>query len=269
MTHKFFLLALFITVLSCSSNSSSKSETQINPITFEDFKEEISNINFETGINDIVLGGNVLGEPSYLGLDWRFRVIMPDVDFNNNNRPLVLNLHDHSSDDETHTTTWCFTEPGFENLDPIILSPYGGFITWPDPENQVRILALFEVLCIYLPIYTDKILVVGSGHGGIGAWYYAETRPDIFSAGIPLNCTYNLFSEGSNARLIETPIYTLFSENDTVNPLVDIQNWIDASVTIGSDITLELIDIPELQICKFESILRMNVSDWLVNHVWD
>ena len=267
-----FILITSIILLGCSSKSDDENPV-LEPITFEGFKKEFNSNAFNTGINDIVLfNGDVLGNRTYLGLDWRFRIIMPDVDFTNNKRPLIINLHDASSSDDTHTTTWCLAEPGFGGLDPIILSPYGGFISWTHTENQVRLLALIEVVSLYLPVDTDKIVVMGTDAGGVGSWFYAETRPDIFSAAVPINSTYNLISaETGNARYIGTPTYAIYGEDDTLNPLSSIEDWVNESTTIaGSDITLELVPkLNHLANCKFEAILRTKVSDWLINHVWN
>jgi len=217
---------------------------------------------FNTGINDVSL----LNTHGYI---WSFRVIMPNVDFSNNDRPLIVTLHGASDGNpDAHKNTACYAETGFESLDAIIISPNGGIALWTDFFNQEQVLTLVDLAKAYLPVDASKIVVNGYSNGGNGSWFFAETQPTIFSAGIPMASYYNTTNNGVG-RHIDVPIYAIHGENDELFPLSDVEDWVQASVDTGSDITLEVAPgLTHTEPCEYASYLQ-NAASWLENHVWN
>ena len=194
---------------------------------------------------------------------------MPDVDFTNNDRPLIITLHGYSGGNPlAHTFTDCYAEPGFESLDAIIISPNGYTIQWFHPDNVEMVLALVELASTHLPVDTSKIVVNGYSDGGNGAWWFSETYPNIFSAGIPMASAYGSYHSNGSARTISIPIYAIHGENDELFPLANIQDWINDTIDSGSDVTLDVAPgLTHVEPCSYIPYLE-NASDWLINYAW-
>lgn len=230
--------------------------------TYADLQADFSAINFETGITDA----------SLIGVNnefWEFRVIMPDVDLTNNNRPLIITLHGFAGNDpNAHKNTACYAEPGFEALDAIIISPNNRGLQWFEPYNQSQVNALVDLASDYLPVDTGKIVVSGYSDGGNGAWWYSETQPNVFSAGIPMASAYGSYNSDGSARVIQTPTYVIHGENDELFPLQNTQDWVDATVLSGSDSTLIVATgLTHTEPCEYVSYLQ-DAASWLVSDVW-
>lgn len=256
-----FFSIIAITFISCnSSNDDSPDPTNLR--TYEDLELDFSAINFTTGNNDISL-------ESLVNSTYNFRVILPDIDMTNNKRPLIITLHGAAGGDpDAHKTTACYAEPGFEALDAIIISPNGGTLQWPELYNQQMVLTLINLASQFLQVDISKIVVNGYSNGGNGAWFFAETQPSLFSAGIPMASSYNTFNTNGLPRKINVPLYVIHGENDELFPLEQTQEWVTATKDAGSDVTLEVApglthNVP----CDYVPYLK-NAAAWLQNDVW-
>ena len=255
------LFSLIMFALNSCNSSNDDSET-LPTRTYEDLKTDFSAIDFKTGINDVSL-------VSTLNTTYDFRVILPDVDMTNNKRPLIITLHGASGGDpNAHKTTACYAEPGFEALDAIIISPNGRNLQWPELYNQQMVLSLVNLAMLYLPVDPDKIVVNGYSNGGNGAWFFAETQPTVFAAGIPMASSYNTFASNGSPRKINTPLYVIHGENDELFPLADTQTWVNATKEAGTNITLEVAPgLSHNTPCEYVPHLK-NAATWLQTEVW-
>lgn len=258
------IVYLFIAILfvNCSSNDDDGSEDTTRTRTFADLQQDFNEIEFTTGINDV----------SLLNFDnelWRFRVIMPDVDLTNNNRPLIVTLHGYAGTaTDAHQYTACYAEPGFASLDPIIISPFGSDIQWFENFNQELVLNLVVLAKNNLPVDGNKVVVNGYSDGGSGAWYYSEYYPELFSAGVPMASAYGSYFSDGSAHYIPTPMYAIHGENDALFPLENAQNWIDATTLSGTDVTFVVAPgLTHPEPCSYVSYLE-DASTWLVNDIW-
>ena len=254
-----FSFLLIISLVSCSSSDDSDTPPQR---TYADVQADFANIVFNTGVNDVsIVNTN--------GITWNFRVVMPDVDFSNNDRPLIMTLHGASGGDpNAHKNTDCYAEPGFASLDPIIISPNGGANLWTTFTNQEMVLTLVDLARDYLPVDNNKVVVNGYSNGGNGSWFFAETQASFFSAGIPMASHYNTINNGVG-RVIPIPLYVIHGEDDELFPLSDVQNWVQASIDSGSDITLEVAPgLMHIEPCEYVQYLQ-NAATWLQNSVWN
>ncbi|MEO2064401.1 MAG: dienelactone hydrolase family protein [Christiangramia sp.] len=262
-TRKFGVIigALFfiLTSLSCSkSDSPQPADTRTSAEVEADFQA----LNLTAGTHDFAILSKVSNE-------WNFRLIVPESASATNKRPLIVNLHGASGGDaNAHKTTSCYAEPGFASLDPIILSPNAGAQLWISTRNQEMVLTLIELSVKYLPVDTSKIVVTGYSNGGNGAWFFSETQPSIFSAGIPMASSYNTFGTDGNARKINTPLYEIHGENDEHFPLEETQAWIEATNNAGSNVTLKVAEgLTHNEPCEYVPYVK-NAVDWLVNEIW-
>lgn len=251
-------LFCFIFFAGCSSNESSDVPAAR---TYQDVQNDFSAHTFKTGINDFSLTNLRKGH-------WDFRVIMPDVDFTNNKRPLIITLHGAAGGDpNAHKNTACYAEAAYANLNPIIISPNGYLNLWHEQVNQEQVLALVDLASAYLPVDKAKIVVEGYSNGGSGAWFFGETQPGIFSAAIATASHYNTTNNGIG-RLIQTPMYVIHGEDDALFPIADVQGWVDATVQSGSDVTFVVAPgLTHPEPCSYVNYIH-GASEWLVNEVW-
>ena len=145
--------------------SCSKDESSSNQRTYDDVREDFSNLTFNIGVNDFSL----INTQNFL---WYFRVNIPDVDLTNNDRPLIIDLHGFSGNNtDAHKNTGCYIANGFASLDAIIISPNAGPYIWEDIRNQEQILSLVDLAVTFWPVDPTKIVVTGYSAGGNGSWF--------------------------------------------------------------------------------------------------
>lgn len=260
-TFKHILLYLAVIAIGFSCDTSDSDSPQSSR-TYTNVQEDFSNLNFTTGYNDF----------SLIGINnefWEFRVIMPDVDFTNNNRPLILTLHGFSNGNaNAHKNTACYAEPGFNALDAIILSPNNRGLQWFEIYNQNQINTLIDLAKTYLPVDETKIVVNGYSDGGNGAWWYSETQPNVFAAGIPMASAYGSYNPDGSARVIPTPTYVIHGENDELFLLQNTQDWVNDTTLAGSETTLVIATgLMHTEPCEYTSYLQ-DAATWLVNDIW-
>ena len=258
----YLILCSLLILNSCSNSDDSDTNTGTSR-NFNDVRQDFSQIDFSTGNNDIAL----LNHFSFI---WNFRIIMPDVDFTNNNRPLIVTLHGYSGGNpNAHTFTDCYAEPGFADLDAIIISPNGEDLNWFHQYNIEFVLSLVDLAKEFLPVDPNKIVINGYSDGGNGSWYLGETRSNFFGAAIPMASAYASYNQNGTARVMPVPMYVIHGENDELFALEDIESWIEESNLAGSDITLDIAPgLTHPEPCEYIPYLQ-NASDWLVNHVWN
>lgn len=254
----FAYLFVFLLFLNCSNSSDDGTPAR----TFADVQQDFAAMTFNTGINDVSLLNT-------FNFNWDFRVIMPDVDFTNNNRPLIVTLHGFSGGDvNAHKNTACYAEPGFEALNAIIISPNGGDLDWFNLYNQEQVLSLVELASDYLPVDVNKVVINGYSDGGNGSWWLGESRGSTFSAAIPMASAYASYHSNGAARTMPIPFYVIHGENDELFSLADIQSWIDETNAAGSDVTLEIAPgLTHIEPCSYVPYLQ-NAANWLVSDVW-
>lgn len=253
-----FSVAVF---LSCSSSDDSNPPPEQR--TYTDVQADFQELDFQPGINDVSLVNTFGGE-------WFFRVIIPEGDLSSNPRPLVMTLHGAAGGSpDAHKTTACYAEPGFEAINPIIISPNGGTMDWLQFANQDLVLSLIDLAKDYLPVDDSKIVVNGYSNGGNGAWFYGETQPDLLSAAIPMASSYNTYNTQGNPRRMNIPMYVIHGELDELFPLEETQEWVEATQSVGSDVTLEVAPgLTHNEPCNYVQYLK-NAATWLQNDVWN
>jgi predicted peptidase len=253
----YFICLIFI--YGCSNGGSEESANV--PRTYQDVEKDFDAINFKTGINDISLA-------NFRGGKWDFRVIMPNVNLTNNLRPLIITLHGAAGGSpDAHKQTACYVETAYAGLNAIIISPNGYVNLWSEAVNQEQVLALVDLATKYLPVDKNKIVIEGYSNGGNGAWFFAETQPQIFSAAIPSASYYNT-TNNSIGRLIKIPVYAIHGEKDALFPVADVQRWVDATNASGSKVTLVIAPgLTHPEPCSYVNYMK-GAAEWLVNDVW-
>lgn len=176
----YFPIVVFASILvfGCGSDDSSNGEEIPPKRTFENVEKDFSELVVTKGISDFTLE-----VPS--GLSWNFRVIAPDVS-DGTKKPFFVNLHGAAGGDpNAHKATLCYVDPSLEKIEAFVISPNGGTSLWQEPINQSQVVGLVTLAIKYWDIDPTKVVILGYSNGGTGSWFFAEARPELFSAGIP------------------------------------------------------------------------------------
>ncbi len=257
----FVLTALALLIVGCSSDSKDDPIEMPKELTFDDVEVAFSELTVNVGINDYSL--KVPGN-----LTWDFRAIVPE-DGDGEKKPLFVHLHGAAAGNpNAHKSTSCFMEPGLENIEAYVISPNGGLNFWEEPINQSQVIGLVTFALKFWNIDPKKVVVTGYSNGGNGSWFFAETQPQIFSAGIPMASSYTTLGPDGTPRKIDTPLYVIHGENDALFPLAETQSWVEQSIEAGSQI--EFVIAPGLEHnepCEYVSFLQ-DAIEWLKTSVW-
>ncbi len=249
---------VLVLALGCGSNDDNEPDT----ITYADIEKAFQDIELVAGTQDLTLQ---ITESIF----YNFRVIIPDVDLTQD-IPLVMALHwANNGDPTTHLETDCYVEPGLAALDAIIISPNSGDTEWGSIDNQDKLHILIDLSTRYWPIDQQRIAVMGYSSGGNGSWFYAETQPAVFSAGIAMASGYNVFRPDQSVRTITPPMYVIHGEDDDFFPIDTVQYWVDQTNLAGSNV--EFVRAPGLghyQPCDYVPYLVEAVR-WLDEEIWN
>ncbi len=229
--------------------------------TFADVEADFQAIDLSPGIHDISL--EIVN-----GVFFNFRVIAPER-ATGEKRPMILALHGASGGaPDAHKNTDCYIEPGLEILDAFILSPNGGADLWYDNSNQEKVGILMSLALGFWPIDQEKIAVTGYSNGGNGAWFFGEFQANTLSAAIPMASSYNVYNTDNTVRVMDIPMYVIHGENDELFPLQQTQEWVEATIDAGSDITFVVApDLGHYTPCDYVPYLK-DAALWLKDTVW-
>ena len=198
---------------------------------FDDIRQTFSELDIQPGVNDFTI-------EAYTDIFWSFRVIAPQ-NTSGTGKSCVIALHDETSEVMTaHLDTDCYVEPGFAALDGYIISPNGGTQKWDDFSNQELVIGLIRLAREFLPVDTNKFLVMGFGDGGNGAWYFGENYPESAKTAMPIASFYPTDSENGNYRIIESPIYCIHGTMDDYYSIGQIRTWVNGTATAGTNARL-------------------------------
>jgi predicted peptidase len=263
--HKLLILfSVIILFFNCNKNED-LTEPQTTTRTAEDVREDFKNLVINPGINDFTL------ESPTENIFWNFRIIKPVGASNTNKRPLVFHLHGGASNlvPDAHKSTECLASPGFEALDAIIISPNSNGKLWYDPSNQIQVLALLELVSTYLPVDTNKKVIMGYSDGGNGSFFFAKYFPTLFSAAIPMATSFNPANTSGVVDKINIPIYAIHGSEDQLFPIDITQGYINKLFTAGTDIQfVTATGLDHYHPCDYVSYVE-GAAQWLINSVWN
>ncbi len=263
------ILALIWCLVGCS-DSFLDNETAPAPdtiefpaLTIEQIENDFSKLSVQTGVNDFSL--TIANNQT-----WDFRLISPEIS-NNELVPLFVNLHGGALTprDDAHKNTACLIEPALENTKAYILSPNSKGLLWYDPSNESQVVHLVNFAIKYLNVDPDRVVVVGYSDGGNGSWFFSDTHPELFSAGIPMATAYGLSYENGILQKTEIPLYVIQGELDALFPFTNTESAVELSTGAGSDITLiKAIGLTHSVPCEYLPYLD-DAIEWLKNSVWE
>lgn len=257
--NKFTVVTLILVLLLASCKDD---EPDIR--TVSDLRNDFANLTINAGTNDITI------ESLNEGQFWDMRIIVPESASNTNRVPLIISLHGAANTNSNlYKDTQCLLEPGFENLEAVLISPSSKGYLWFQGASQLQITAIVDLATRYLPVKASKVAITGYSDGAIGAWYYAQHYSDLFSAAIPISGLYNSADSNGVVRPIQTPIYVVHGTADQLFNYDTSATLIQASIDAGSDITfVSATELEHYNSCTYVPYL-VDAAAWLEDTVWN
>lgn len=260
-----YVIPISIFLLSCQTDDDlSFYVSPNNSRTLEEVIFDFNNLTIVPGINDLTV------ESTFNNVFWNFRIIVPESASDTNKRPLIMRLHGAATivDEDLHKSTACLIEPGFEELDAIIISPNSDGFIWYDLPNQNKILTLTNLVKNRLPVDTNKIVITGYSDGGNGAWFFAQNHPNIYSASIPMATSYNPDRNGSPLK-IDIPMYVIHGSLDQLFALSTTQGYVNTTTEAGTELEFVIAEgLDHFNSCAYIPYLK-DAATWLETSVWN
>ncbi len=160
--------------------------------------------------------------------------------------------------------------PALQDLNAVIIAPDAPEAGWAHPGSEEAVLAVVADVKKRVAIDGQRTLVTGFSMGGSGAWFFAQTHPELFRAAIPMAAAPR--AEGDDPATatvapVKMPVYAIHSRADRTVPLDRVERGVKALQAQGGNVTLTLIDdIPHSMIPGFIEPLAAAMP-W-VTQVW-
>lgn len=145
--------------------------------------------------------------------------------------------------------------PALQDLNAVIIAPDAPEAGWSHPGSEEAVLAVVADVKKRVAIDGQRTLVTGFSMGGAGAWFFAQTHPEVFRAAIPIAAAPR--AEGDDPATatvapVKMPVYAIHSRADRTVPLDRVERGVKALQAQGGNVTLTLIDdIPHSMIPGF------------------
>ena len=135
--------------------------------------------------------------------------------------------------------------PALQNLNAVIIAPDAPEASWAHPASEAAVLAVVADVRKRVAIAVRRTLVTGFSMGGSGAWFFAQTHPELFRAAIPMAAAPR--AEGADPSTatvapVKMPVYVIHSRADRTVPLDRVERGVKALQALGGNVTLALID---------------------------
>jgi predicted peptidase len=158
--------------------------------------------------------------------------------------------------------------PALQDLNAIIIAPDAPEASWAHPASEAAVLAVVADVRKRVAFDARRTLVTGFSMGGSGAWFFAQTHPELFRAAIPWAAAPRPAGDDPTAFApVKMPVYAIHSRADRTVPLDRVEAGVKALQGLGGNVTLTLIDdIPHNLIPGFIDPLA-GAMPW-VTKVW-
>lgn len=132
--------------------------------------------------------------------------------------------------------------PALQDLHAVIIAPDAPEASWAHPGSEEAVLAVVADVKKRVAIDERRTLVTGFSMGGGGAWFFAQTHPELFRAAIPVAAAPRGQGDDGAVAPVKMPVYAIHSRADRTVPLERVERGVEALRAQGGDITLTLVD---------------------------
>ncbi len=192
----------------------------------------------------------------------RYTLSIPEGYTGKNALPLVLALHygGHGSPFYGKFILSNIVEPALRELGAIIVSPDCPSSDWTQPDSESFVVALLDQIQEEYNIDADKVLLTGYSMGGMGAWHFAASYPERFSAAVVM-----AGMPPENVLEIEwgVPLFVIHGRDDEVLPIEPTISAIEQLHAKGMNIEFEILEgVTHFETYRFVDELRSTIP-WI------
>ncbi|MEJ2757303.1 MAG: alpha/beta hydrolase-fold protein [Anaerolineales bacterium] len=123
--------------------------------------------------------------------------------------------------------------PALTELEAILVAPDRKRRHWATPNAEKDMVRLLAYLDEHYRLQPGKRVLAGYSVGGVGVWYLASQRPDLFSCGVVMAAPPPEHLLGGKW---DFPLYTFYSELDEVVPFESTKEQIEQLQQKGAPI---------------------------------
>ena len=183
--------------------------------------------------------------------------------------PLILALHEGVSRTQPFyglVLIKGLIKPALGDHQAIIVAP-DAFRSkvWTNFRCEETVMLLLEKICAEYPVDRERIMVVGYGMGGKGAWHFAGKHPNVFSGAIPV-----AGAPVDNYNEIEwtVPMLVIHSKADELYLFSQTEAAVNSIAQRGGSSQLyPLEEFSHYENQKYIDPLKEAIG-WLMNDVW-
>jgi predicted peptidase len=136
-----------------------------------------------------------------------------------------------------------------------------GHTFWPVEHDAL--LALLDTITETYSIDEDRVYLTGLSMGGYGTWSFAAEYPDRFAAIVPVCGGGNAVLSADSLKTV--PIWAFHGAKDTVVPLVESEQMVDAINAKGGNAKLTVY--PEANHNSWEeTYANPELYEWFLKH---
>lgn len=177
--------------------------------------------------------------------------------------PLALFLHGGGGGDGLiDGLLGCLVEPALAPVSPIIVAPRNARGEWWLESEAAFALGLVEAAQTTWSIEPSRTVVLGYSNGGIGTWFFARERPELFGAAIPMAASVSFIGPTS------LPVYAIAGEEDELFAFDEVSRAIEELIADGQDVTFDAkAGGSHFEACDYVPELEA-AREWLTGSVW-
>lgn len=129
--------------------------------------------------------------------------------------------------------------PALNELEAIIVAPDRKRRHWATPKAEQDIVRLLAYLDANYRIQPQKKVLAGYSMGGMGVWYLASQRPEMFACGVAMASPIpeELLSEGW-----DFPLYALHSKLDEIFSYESVKNRVGQFQEMNAPVHLGTVE---------------------------
>lgn len=125
----------------------------------------------------------------------------------------------------------CLVEPALAPSSPIILAPRNAAGQWWLEQEAEFVLGLVEAAQSTWSVDASQTVVLGYSNGGIGTWFLARERPELFGAAIPMAASTSFIGP------TPLPVYAIAGEDDELFAFGEVREAVEQLIADGQDVT--------------------------------
>jgi len=177
--------------------------------------------------------------------------------------PLALFLHGGGGGDGLiDGLLGCLVEPALAPLSPIIVAPRNARGQWWLEQEAAFAMGLVEAAHATWSIEPSRTVVLGYSNGGIGTWFLARERPELFGAAIPMAASVAFIGPTM------VPVYAIAGEEDELFAFDEVSRAIEQLIADGQDVTFDAkAGGSHFEACAYVPELEA-AREWLTASVW-